>query len=93
MKNSYDFPSDATNPDQTAEARHKSPSDTPRLAYTIDEVSKLLTLGRTSLYSRLKSGELRARKCGKRTLILHEDLQQFLSDLDSVQPSSGFAKE
>jgi excisionase family DNA binding protein len=42
-------------------------------------------IGRTKIYEAISSGELVARKCGKRTLILRTDLQEFLSDLPTVQ--------
>ncbi|MAO57320.1 MAG: hypothetical protein CMM61_16720 [Rhodospirillaceae bacterium] len=93
MKKVDESPLHQTNPNQTTRAQHKRLGDTPRLAFTVDEVSTISALGRTTLYSKIGSGELRARKCGKKTLILAEDLRQFLSDLETVQPSSGFAKE
>jgi excisionase family DNA binding protein len=58
----------------------------PALAYTIREACEASGIGRTSLYELLKSGALRARKHGKRTLILHKDLNRWLDSLPSTQP-------
>jgi excisionase family DNA binding protein len=50
-------------------------------AYTIAEISQLTGLGRTRLFGEIRSGRLRATKCGRRTLILAEDLEAFLGSL------------
>ena len=52
-----------------------------KLAYTIDEVTAITGLGRTSIYEFLKSGRLKARKAGKRTLVLAADLAAFIDAL------------
>lgn len=54
------------------------------LAHTIEQAAKISTLGRTSVYAAIKSGELRARKAGRRTVILDDDLRQWLSSLRSM---------
>ena len=58
-----------------------------KLTLTIDEAQEISGLGRTKLYELLKSGELPARKLGKRTLILHADLEAFLAGLQSYPVS------
>ena len=52
-----------------------------RQALSIAEVSTVSGLGRTKIYEAIGAGSLRARKCGKRTLILPEDLREFLTSL------------
>jgi len=64
-----------------------------KLAFTVSEATEILSISKTTLYAKLGSGELQARKCGKKTLILAEDLRQFLSGLETIQASSSFAKE
>jgi excisionase family DNA binding protein len=51
------------------------------VAYSIDQACRLTGLGRTLLYGVIKRGDLRARKCGTRTVILAEDLHKFLNNL------------
>lgn len=57
----------------------------PQLSYTIDEACALIGVGRTKLYEVLDSGKLPARKWGKRTLILRNDLEKFVSNLDAYK--------
>jgi len=40
-----------------------------RLAYSINEAAKALSLGRTSIYSLISEGRLETFKIGRRTLI------------------------
>jgi excisionase family DNA binding protein len=42
-------------------------------------------LGRTKIYQAIKDGSLKARKFGKRTIILRSELQKFLTSLPEVQ--------
>lgn len=54
-----------------------------QLSLSIEEVIAATGIGRTKLYQIINSGLLKARKIGKRTVILKADLDQFLSDLES----------
>ena len=49
-----------------------------RLAYTISEACALTSLGRTTLYLAIKSGELKTHKVGRRTLITKKELVAWL---------------
>ena len=51
------------------------------LAYTIEDAVSASGIGRTKLYDAIRAGKLRARKCGRRTLIIDEDLRSFLRAL------------
>jgi excisionase family DNA binding protein len=50
-------------------------------AYSIAEVMARVGLGRDAIYRAIKDGDLIARKRGKRTLILADDLKEFLHSL------------
>jgi len=52
-----------------------------KLAYTISEAVEAGAGGRTAIYEAIKSGALKARKRGKRTVILASDLAQYLENL------------
>jgi excisionase family DNA binding protein len=59
--------------------------DSP-LAYNICEACSVSRAGRTALYEAIRSGALRAVKRGRRTLVLADDLRQWLEDLPAVIP-------
>jgi hypothetical protein len=50
-------------------------------AYRIADICKATGLGRTSIYAAIKSGALIARRYGRCTLVLADDLAAFLRDL------------
>jgi hypothetical protein len=53
----------------------------PALAHSVEGASRRATCGRTLLYAAIKSGHLKARKIGRRTIILDEDLRDWLASL------------
>lgn len=53
-----------------------------KIAMSIEQASQATGLGRTKLYEAINSGELMARKYGKRTIILIHDLEQFIQRLE-----------
>ncbi len=53
-------------------------------AHSIPELMQMLRVGRTHLYVQINSGALPARKIGRRTLVLHDDLLVFLSKLPVI---------
>jgi excisionase family DNA binding protein len=53
----------------------------PRYAYSIEEVTKLTGLGRSSIYEEIRDGRLRIRKAGRRSLVLPDDLKAWLASL------------
>ena len=62
-------------------------SDYVKLSFSVQETLKLLSIGRTTLYSLVKAGDLRAVKCGRKTLFRASDIQTFLENLENVEVS------
>ena len=54
---------------------------------SINEVLAVTGVGRTTLYAKLKEGEIKAIKIGRRTFILAEELTEFIES-SGVIPSS-----
>jgi excisionase family DNA binding protein len=48
---------------------------------SLPEAARIAGLGRTKLYEAISDGKLKARKVGKRTIILRADLHSFLRTL------------
>jgi hypothetical protein len=58
-----------------------------KIAHTIPEAVLASGLSRSMLYLAIGRGELRAKKCGARTVILDSDLRRFLRSLPSFTKS------
>jgi excisionase family DNA binding protein len=56
------------------------------LAFTVAEACSAARIGRTSLYEAIRSGELRALKRGRRTIVLTNDLRRYLETLPAIEP-------
>jgi len=54
------------------------PQVTGRKAHSIEQVREQTGFCRDKIYQLIKDGQLVARKCGKRTIILDADLERFL---------------
>ena len=52
--------------------------DLQRLAYSVDQAAKLVSISRRQLYEEIGSGRLLTKKVGKRRLVLSEDLRNWL---------------
>ncbi|MDI9849538.1 helix-turn-helix domain-containing protein [Rhodoblastus sp. 17X3] len=55
-----------------------------KFLYSIDEVVELTGLSRTTIYDAISTGKLRARKCGRRTVVAHDDLMDFIDSLERI---------
>jgi excisionase family DNA binding protein len=62
------------------------------IAYNIAEACASGRIGRTTLYGAIRSGELRALKRGRRTLILVDDLRTWISSLPTISPKHAASK-
>ena len=60
-------------------------SPSGKLAYTIPQAVQTSGLSRSALYIAIRSGDLRAIKAGRRTLILDDDLRAFLCRLPALE--------
>jgi len=61
--------------------------DDLRGAHSIDAFCKAWGIGRTRVYELINSGELRAVKCGTRTLILRHDAETWARSLPAIKLS------
>ena len=59
------------------QAKHPAPPNTPALS--VSEAAEYLRISRSSVYRLFSTGELRARKIGKRTLVRREDADALLA--------------
>jgi excisionase family DNA binding protein len=67
-------------------ARHETaPDDAAKLGFSVNEAATASGLSRSLLYLTIAEGKLRARKCRGRTIILREDLQEFLASLPPMK--------
>jgi excisionase family DNA binding protein len=60
-------------------------SDLQREGLSVLEACRVAGIGRTKIYEAIAAGSLKARKFGKRTIILRTDLQDFLLGLPVVE--------
>ncbi|WP_369721167.1 helix-turn-helix domain-containing protein [Bradyrhizobium sp. LLZ17] len=58
------------------------------IVHTIPETCTRAKVGRTVVYEAIRSGALRAVKRGRRTLILDEDLRQWVHSFPPLEPKA-----
>jgi hypothetical protein len=68
----------------TAIESEKSKSLLHRAAHSIPEVCAATGLGRDSVYAAIRTGKLIARKYGRRTVVLDDDMRAFLEALPKM---------
>jgi len=52
------------------------------MSYTIKEASSQLGIGTTRVYEEVRSGRLKAKKFGRRTLIPRTSLEEWINNLE-----------
>jgi excisionase family DNA binding protein len=55
-----------------------------RFAYSIEETARITSVGRTAVYEEIKAGRLRACKVGRRTVVIADDIRQWLASLPQI---------
>ena len=63
-------------------------SPAQKLAYSIDDVTRLTGVGRSFVYEEIKAGRLVVKKAGRRTLICVADLNAWLASLPGKAPTA-----
>lgn len=58
-----------------------------KLAYHIEEATDAGAGSRSEIYEALRAGTLKARKRGRRTIILRDDLAAYLASLPAYCPA------
>ncbi len=59
-----------------------------KMAFSVDEAARRADTCRDKIYGAINAGKLRARKNGRRTLILASDLEAYLNDLPVLSPKA-----
>lgn len=54
------------------------------LAHSVDGAARAANIGRVTIYEEIREGRLKARKVGRRTIILDEDLRAWLAALPAM---------
>jgi excisionase family DNA binding protein len=58
-------------------------------ALSIPDACEMASVGRSTIYAAITEGRLKARKLGRRTLILRDDLAHFLAALPQASAGPG----
>ena len=56
-----------------------------RMALSIDEAAQQANICRDKIYEAIRTGELEAKKVGRRTLVMADELRRYLDALPSLQ--------
>jgi hypothetical protein len=64
------------------------PEQFRKLAYSIDQLSEMAGVGRSFLYEEVKASHLVLTKAGRRSIVLHDDVVAWLTNLPKLAPTS-----
>ena len=56
-----------------------------RIAYDVREACAMLGIGLNSFYEAVRSGKLKAKKLGAKTLVLRDDIKEFARSLPDLR--------
>jgi excisionase family DNA binding protein len=57
---------------------HQSVGELPHLRFEIIEAARILRMSRATLYERIRAGEIKAQKDGRRRYITASELQRYV---------------
>lgn len=63
---------------------NKNESSNVKLLHSIEDVKYITSLGKTSIYEAIKSGDLIVKKFGSKSLVTKESLDAFIKSLPIV---------
>lgn len=63
----------------------KNVKNISKLAYSVNKLAKITSICRVKIYEELNAGKLVGKKCGERTIILHEDAARWLGELQTYK--------
>lgn len=66
-----------------------TPIDLAPVGFGIDDACRALGIKRSFLYELIGRGEIRAKKLGRRTIILRAELERFVNDQPDAQIGIG----
>jgi excisionase family DNA binding protein len=63
---------------------HQPVGELPQLRFEIIEAARILRMSRATLYERIRAGEIKAQKDGRRRYITVSELQRYVLAKDSA---------
>ncbi len=73
--------------------RQAEGGEKPLQAYTVEQVAKMLHVGRDKVYYLLRTGQLRSLKIGKLRRITEQQLAEFIASLDDAPCELGTSRD
>lgn len=73
---------------EKSRVRTRPNAEAAPLTHSPSDAARVVGCGRSAIYRAMSSGSLKARKLGRRTMILDEDLRTWLSALPVRSPAS-----
>lgn len=61
-----------------------NPNNVRKIAFSVDQLSAAIGVGRTRIYEAIANGELPARKWGRRTFIMASDIDRWIDSFKKL---------